>query len=90
VRDGTIALKGSDSMGDGRIFLKRLRDTSFNKDLSSEPTFGRIHLAGQYLKVKRIKKLDRKHLSVQGDFRKKRNKNLDVVLSDRSNPIRPL
>jgi len=35
-------------MGDGRIFLKSLRDTSFNKDLSNESTFGRIHLAGQY------------------------------------------
>ncbi len=37
-------------MGGGRIFLKNLRDTSFNKDLSNEPTFGRIHLVGQYLK----------------------------------------
>ncbi len=36
-------------MGDGRIFLENLRDTSFNKELSNEPTFGRIHLAGQYL-----------------------------------------
>jgi hypothetical protein len=36
-------------MGDGRIFLKSLRDASLNKDLSNEPTFGRIHLAGQYL-----------------------------------------
>ncbi len=36
-------------MGDGQIFLKNLRDTSFNKDLSNEPTFGRIPLAGQYL-----------------------------------------
>ena len=35
-------------MGDGRIFLKNLRDTSFNKDLSNEPTFGRIHLAGSF------------------------------------------
>ncbi len=35
-------------MGDGRIFLKNLRNTSFNKDLSNEPTFGRIHLAGHY------------------------------------------
>jgi hypothetical protein len=37
-------------MGDGRIFLKSLRDVSFNKDLSNEPTFGQTHLAGQYLK----------------------------------------
>ena len=38
-------------MGDRRIFLKSLRDTSFNKDLSNEPTFGRIHLTGQYLLI---------------------------------------
>jgi hypothetical protein len=37
-------------MGDRRIFLKNGRDASFNKDLSNEPNFGRIHLAGQYLK----------------------------------------
>jgi len=43
------ALKGSHSMGDGQIFLKTGRDASFNKDLSSEPNFDRIHLAGQYL-----------------------------------------
>ncbi len=42
-------LKGSHSMGDGRIFLKNGRDASFNKDLSSEPNFDRIHLDGQYL-----------------------------------------
>jgi hypothetical protein len=47
--DGTLPLKGSHSMWDMRIFLKSLRDASFNKDLSSEPTFGRIHVAGQYL-----------------------------------------
>jgi hypothetical protein len=28
-------------MGDGRIFLKNLRDASFNKDLSNEPNFDR-------------------------------------------------
>ncbi len=27
----------------------RLCDTSFKEDLSNEPNFGRIHLAGQYL-----------------------------------------
>jgi hypothetical protein len=43
------ALKGSHSMGDGRICLKTGRDASFNKDLSNEPNFDRIHLAGQYL-----------------------------------------
>ncbi len=26
-------------MGGGRIFLKNLRDTNFNKDLSNEPNF---------------------------------------------------
>jgi hypothetical protein len=31
-------------MRDGRIFLKTRRDVSFNKVLSNEPTFGRIHL----------------------------------------------
>jgi hypothetical protein len=36
-------------MGGGRIFLKTLRATLFNDDLSNEPNFGRIHLAGQYL-----------------------------------------
>ncbi len=49
VQDGALALKGSHSMGDGLIFLKSLHDASFNKDLSKEPTLGRIHLAGQYL-----------------------------------------
>jgi len=48
-RSRSHALKGSHSMGDGRIFLKSLCDTSFNKDLSNEPNFGRIYLAGQYL-----------------------------------------
>ncbi len=40
-------LKGSHSMGDGRIFLKTGRNASFN--LSNEPNFDQIHLAGQYL-----------------------------------------
>ena len=30
-------------------FLKNLLDTTFNKDLSNEPNFGRIQIAGQYL-----------------------------------------
>jgi hypothetical protein len=38
-------------MGDGQIFLKNLRDTFFIKDLSNEPTLGRIHLAGQHLYI---------------------------------------
>ncbi len=43
------ALKGSHSMGDGRILLKPRRNDSFKKVLSNEPNFGRIHLTGQYL-----------------------------------------
>ncbi len=42
-------LKGSHSMGDERIFLKTGRNASFNEDLSNEPNYVRIHLAGQYL-----------------------------------------
>jgi hypothetical protein len=34
-------------MGDRRI----RRDVSFKKGLSNEPTFGLIHLAGQYLLI---------------------------------------
>ncbi len=49
VWDDAIALKGSHPIGDGRIFLKSLRDTSFNKDLLNEPNFGWIRLAEQYL-----------------------------------------
>jgi hypothetical protein len=37
-------------MGDGRIFLKIFHASLFNVDLSNEPNFGRINLAGQYLK----------------------------------------
>ncbi len=48
-RGRSHALKGSHSMGDGRILLKPRRDDSFKKVLSNEPNFGRIHLAGQYL-----------------------------------------
>ncbi len=36
-------------MGGGRIFLKTYRASLFNEDLSNEPNFGWIHLAGQYL-----------------------------------------
>ncbi len=36
-------------MGDGRILLKIFRASLFNDDLSNEPNFGRIYLAGQYL-----------------------------------------
>jgi hypothetical protein len=48
-RKRTNNLKGSRRMGGGRIFLKSLCDTSFNKDPSNESNFGRIHLAGHYL-----------------------------------------
>jgi hypothetical protein len=41
--------EGSQRMGDGRIFQKIFRASLFNDDLSNEPNFGRIHLAGQYL-----------------------------------------
>ncbi len=40
-------LKGFQRMGGGRIFLKNLRDTTFNKDLWHEPNFARIHISGQ-------------------------------------------
>ncbi len=35
-------LKGSHSIGDGRIFLKNRRNASFNKDLSNEPRMSLI------------------------------------------------
>jgi hypothetical protein len=48
-RKRTNNLKGSQKMGDGRIFLKTFPASLFNEDLLNEPNFGRIHLAGQYL-----------------------------------------
>jgi hypothetical protein len=42
-------LKSSNRIGDGLIFPKTHRASLFNDDLSIEPNFGRIHLAGQYL-----------------------------------------
>jgi hypothetical protein len=42
-------LKGSHEIRDGWILLEHPRDDSFKKDLSNEPDFGMIHLAGQYL-----------------------------------------
>jgi hypothetical protein len=50
-RKRTNTSMGSRRMGGGRIFLKSLRETSFNKGLSNEPNFGRIHLAGQYRQI---------------------------------------
>jgi hypothetical protein len=47
VSDGAESLKGSQRMGDGRIFLKKRRASSFNKDLLNEPNLGRIHIAEQ-------------------------------------------
>ncbi len=46
-------------MGDGRIFLKILRDTSFNKDLSNEPNIGLIHLERTRLMWEQIVKCKR-------------------------------
>jgi hypothetical protein len=43
-------LKGSRRMGGRRIYLKIFRASLFNEDLSNEPNFGQIHLAGQYLR----------------------------------------
>ncbi len=42
------AFKGSHRMGDGWNFSKNLSASLFNDDLSHEPNFGRIHLAGQH------------------------------------------
>jgi hypothetical protein len=39
-------------MEGGRIILKSRRNISFKKVLWNEPTFGLIHLAGQYLSWK--------------------------------------
>ncbi len=36
-------------MADEQIFLKSRRDASCHKDISNEPNFHRIYLAGQYL-----------------------------------------
>ncbi len=41
--------KGLSQDGGWADFSKNLCDTSFYKDLSNEPNFGLIHLAGQYL-----------------------------------------
>jgi hypothetical protein len=41
--------KGLSQGGIREEFSKNLRASLFNEDLSNEPNFGRIHLAGQYL-----------------------------------------
>ncbi len=52
VRDGTVTLKGSQRIGDGRIFLNTFHACLFNDNPMNEPNFDRIHLAGQWLKDK--------------------------------------
>jgi hypothetical protein len=46
---GRHCFKGLSLDGVRVDFSKKPRDTSYNKDISNEPTLGRIHLAGQYL-----------------------------------------
>ncbi len=41
-------------MGDGWIFLKSRCDASFNKDLSNEPNFDRIHLLDSTFKLETV------------------------------------
>jgi hypothetical protein len=42
--------KGPSQDGERPVFSKiKHRSSLFNDDLSNEPNFGRIHLAGQYL-----------------------------------------
>ncbi len=48
VLDSAKSLKGSQRMGTGDFSKKNHRAPLFNDDLSSESTFGGIHLAGQY------------------------------------------
>ncbi len=48
-KDALQYFKGLSESEDGQIFLKTFRASLFNDDLSNEPNFGRIHLAGQYL-----------------------------------------
>ncbi len=48
-KEALKTLKGSQRKGGGRILLKIFGASLFNEDLSNEPNFGRIHLAGQFL-----------------------------------------
>jgi hypothetical protein len=48
-------LKGSQRMGEGRIFLKTCRASLFNDDLSNEPNFCWIHLAVPLISRKTVK-----------------------------------
>jgi hypothetical protein len=55
-------------MGDGKIFSIDFRASLFHDELSNVPNFGQIHLARQYLKVKkklRLKQRDWQGLSPQ-------------------------
>jgi hypothetical protein len=49
VQDVAVNLKGSHRMVYRRIFTTDSFASLFNDDLSNEPNFGWIHLAGQYL-----------------------------------------
>jgi hypothetical protein len=51
VRDGAKSLKGSKGKGDSRIFFLNYRGSLFNDDLSNEPNFSLIYLAGQHLQA---------------------------------------
>jgi hypothetical protein len=46
-----VPLKSSHRMGDGRIFSINLCASLFNNDLSNEPNFDLIHLAGLYRQI---------------------------------------
>jgi hypothetical protein len=39
----------------GGFFQKNLRACLFNDDLSNEPNFGPIHLAGHYLAISKVR-----------------------------------
>jgi hypothetical protein len=45
---------GLSEVGGRADFLKDRRASLFNDSLSNEPNFGRIHRAGQYIKVSKI------------------------------------
>jgi hypothetical protein len=72
-------------MGGGQLFLKNLCDTTFKKDLSNEPNFGRIHLAEQYLYHTSEKSLSKTPLSTlfrtskSSDFERRNNREKKTV-----------
>jgi hypothetical protein len=72
-------------MGDGRIFLNNLRETSINKDLSNEPNFGLIHLAGQYLQPNRdLEQLMYKRQALKISSGKRKQKEVPPLLTGTS------